>query len=191
MNQERGGDWIQTFTGRQFWPLDPRLEEIDIEDIAHALAHQCRFTGHCREFYSVAEHSVRVADYVELRMLEEWHTYPQVREAAFCALLHDASEAYLIDLARPVKRCVVGYAEAEDRVMAVIAQRFDLVDRFHWLTKEADDVLLVTEKRDLMGPPPAPWNIGREPLAEHIEPWSSEQAKDQFLRKFRALSTGR
>ena len=60
----RVGDWIQVYTGGQFWPLDPRPEEIHIEDIAHALALTCRFTGHCREFYSVAQHSLLVSYYV-------------------------------------------------------------------------------------------------------------------------------
>ena len=55
---ERGGDWMQTYSGFQFWPLDPRPEEIHVIDIAHSLANQCRYAGHCREFYSVAQHSV-------------------------------------------------------------------------------------------------------------------------------------
>ena len=53
--------WIQTFTGKKFSPLEPRREDIDILDIAHSRSMQCRFNGHCRQFYSVAEHSVRVA----------------------------------------------------------------------------------------------------------------------------------
>ena len=88
---ERVGDWIQTMSGVIFYPLDPRPEEIRIEDIAHALSHQCRFAGHCREFYSVAEHSVRVS-----------RELPQ--EFMLWGLLHDASEAYLVDLPRPIKR---------------------------------------------------------------------------------------
>lgn len=58
---ERAGDWMQTFTGRQFWPMDPRPEDLDILDIAHALSLLCRFGGHCQRFYSVAEHSVHVS----------------------------------------------------------------------------------------------------------------------------------
>lgn len=61
---DRRGDWIQTFTGRRFWPLDPRPEDVCIEDIAHALSLKCRFGGHCTRFYSVAEHSVHVSNYV-------------------------------------------------------------------------------------------------------------------------------
>src|SRR5690348_18006267 len=82
---------IHTFTGRTFCPLDPKPEDIDIQDIAHALSCQCRFTGHSRKFYSVAEHCVRVSLLVS----------PDLQLAA---LLHDASEAYLSDVARPIKR---------------------------------------------------------------------------------------
>ena len=79
---ERRGDWIQTYLGIQFWPLDPRPEEVMLFDIAHSLSNMCRFTGHCREFYSVAQHSVIVSQNVP-------------REDAAWGLLHDASEAYM------------------------------------------------------------------------------------------------
>jgi uncharacterized protein len=87
----RTGDWIQTYTGKQFWPLSPLPEDIVIEDIAHALSMQCRFGGHVRTFYSVAQHSVHVSLLVE----------PQY---ALWGLLHDAAEAYLVDLPRPIKK---------------------------------------------------------------------------------------
>lgn len=66
MTAKHGDDstWIQTFTGRQFWPLDPRAEDVDIRDIAHALSMKCRYNGHCREFYSIADHSCRVAEVI-------------------------------------------------------------------------------------------------------------------------------
>lgn len=93
---ERKGDWIQTYTGRQFWPLDPKPEEVCIEDIAHALSQQCRYAGHTIRFYSVAQHSVEIA----LRV---------PRAAALWGLLHDAAEAYLVDLPRPVKYLMPAY----------------------------------------------------------------------------------
>ena len=80
MTSERIGDWIQTYTGRQFWPLDPRVDEIHIEDIAHSLSMRCCYGGHLTDFYSVAEHSVLVSLHV-----------PQ--EFALWGLLHDAAEA--------------------------------------------------------------------------------------------------
>ena len=108
--------WIQTFTGRQFWPLEPRADEIFIEDIAHHLSNLCRFTGACRSFYSVAQHSVLVS------------LCAPPGENPLWGLLHDASEAYLIDVARPVKRsaALVGYRVAEARMMEVICECFGL-----------------------------------------------------------------
>ena len=114
MQNERVGDWIQTYTGKQFWPIDPRACEITIEDIAHALSLQCRFSGHCREFYSVAQHSCLVSSYC-------------IDEDAGWGLLHDAAEAYLVDLPRPIKRFSslgVEYRKAEERVMAAVNEAF-------------------------------------------------------------------
>jgi 5'-deoxynucleotidase YfbR-like HD superfamily hydrolase len=103
-------NWIQTFTGRQFWPLDPRPEDIELLDIAHALANKCRYTGHTRSFYSVAQHSVLVSEIVPAA-------------DAHWGLLHDASEAYLPDVARPVKRELAGFQEIENRLMGCVAER--------------------------------------------------------------------
>lgn len=102
--------WIQTFLGKPFWPLSPRPEDIDIRDIAHALAMTCRFTGHSQKFYSVAEHSVRVSRIVPAQF-------------ALHGLLHDASEAYLCDLSRPIKHgSTLGaeYCRIEDNLMQAV-----------------------------------------------------------------------
>src|SRR5580692_700756 len=107
------GDWIQTATGRQFWPMDPRPDEIFIDDIAHALSMLCRFGGHCLRFYSVAEHSVLLS-----RVAPQKHK--------LWALLHDASEAYLVDVPRPIKPMLVGYKAAEEKIQRAIAVRFNL-----------------------------------------------------------------
>lgn len=176
----RKGDWMQTYTGRQFWPMDPRPEEVCIEDIAHALSLQCRFAGHCREFYSVAEHSVRVA-----RVLRDRGHSPVVQ---LMGLLHDASEAYLVDVPRPLKPYLKGYRPAEDAVMAAICERFGLRGLDDWpFIKEADNILLATEARDLMGPPPAPWAEMPPPLWETIVPESPGTAKMIFLTYFKDL----
>lgn len=103
--------WIQTFTGRQFWPLNPRAEDVCIEDIAHALSMKCRYTGHCRQFYSVAQHSVIMT---ELSLSPHW------------ALMHDAAEAYMPDVARPVKRLIPQLKDVEDGLLKVIAEAFSL-----------------------------------------------------------------
>src|SRR5690242_11754504 len=89
--QPRRGDWMQTYTGRRFWPLDPRVDDIDIGDIAHHLSLVCRFAGACREFYSVAQHCVGVS-------------YVCDPKDALWGLLHDAAEAYVGDMVRPLKR---------------------------------------------------------------------------------------
>jgi hypothetical protein len=112
----RKGDWIQTFSGVEFYPFDPLPSEILIEDIAHALSMQCRYAGHVRRFYSVAEHCVRVAELLPI-------------EDRLWGLLHDASEAYLVDLPRPIKRhSEIGrlYREAEAVLMESICDRFNL-----------------------------------------------------------------
>ena len=170
--------WINTYMGRQFWPLAPRVEDVDIEDIAHALSMQCRFTGHVREFYSVAQHCVLVAE----------HVPPGDR---LWALLHDAPEAYLIDLARPVKQSpeMVGYRNAEDRLMRVIAQRFGLGGDIPASVKDADNRMLMTEAHALITMHPqwlieAPW----QPYEGGITPWSPWTACTRFLNRFYAFA---
>lgn len=177
----RHGDWMQTYTGRQFWPLDPRPEEIEIEDIAHAIANQCRFAGHCRVFYSVAQHSVLVS------LLAGEHD----RMAMRAALLHDASEAYVVDVPRPLKRFLPNYAEIEDRVMRAIEVRFDLETGIleHPSIKHWDEVMLATEARDIMGGETGgKWSLRAAPDCEKIEPWNPERAENEFLRRFGIVS---
>lgn len=184
--RERFGTWQQTFTGVQFWPCDPRPEEVCIEDIAHALSLQCRFAGHCREPYSVAQHSVLVASWI-------WGETNGDRIAALAGLLHDAAEAYCVDVPRPLKPFLEGYKNIEQGIAAAIAERFGLrADVFeHPIVKRADEVLLMTEKRDLLGPSPAPWTFAQgvdvKPLFKVIEPWSWRDAEERFLDRFAVL----
>ena len=167
-------EWIQTAAGRKFYPLHPRVEDIDIEDIAHALSLNCRFNGHCRTFYSVAEHSVR-----ESRLLEG--------DEAMWGLLHDASEAYLTDLPRPVKVQMPAFRDWEDKLEKIIIEHFGLTWPMPEAVKVADDRLLSTEARDLMAEPPDVWSWTAEVLAERIEPWSWEEAKRTYLTRFAEL----
>lgn len=168
-------DWIQTYSHRQFRPLDPDPAAIDVADIAHSLALQCRFNGHCRTFYSVADHSIRVS-----RAVPPDH--------ALWGLLHDATEAYLSDMPRPIKVQMPIYRAAEDRLMQVIAARFGLPWPMPAPVHHADNVLLVTEQRDLMGPPPASWGLVAEPLAERIVPLSPQESERAFLARFDELT---
>jgi hypothetical protein len=127
-------DWIRTFTGKRFYPLQPRLQDIDIADIAHALSLQCRFTGHCKRHYSVAEHSLIVASLVP-------------EEQQMQALLHDASEAYLTDVPRTLKRLpeYAFYREAEKRLQALIYEYFDCDPEDAPVLKKADVAALGLE----------------------------------------------
>lgn len=177
------GNWVQTFTGRQFWPLDPRPEDVCIEDIAHALALTSRFGGHCREPYSVAQHSVLVSRFVAQRNPEH----------ALCGLLHDAAEAYVGDMVAPIKRQaqLAHYRRLEDRVLRVILDRFGVfpshADSLSPIVRRADLHLLATEARDFMAPPPESWGLWVEPLAERIHPWSWRTSEKRFLEAFDAL----
>lgn len=180
VSPDRLGDWMQTFTGRQFWPLDPRPEEIDIADIAHALAHDCRYGGHCLRFYSVAEHSVLLARAVA----------PQHRLAA---LMHDSPEGYLRDLVRPVKRTMPAYRTAETAIWLAICARFGLPPELPAEVHQADNRILVDERQQNMAPPPAPWADCEqvEPLGVTLQFWTPMMAEIQFLAMFDTLTSNR
>ncbi|MBN1945286.1 MAG: hypothetical protein JW797_06385 [Bradymonadales bacterium] len=167
--------WIQTYTGKQFYPLDPRPSDIDLVDIAHSLSLQCRFSGHCLQFYSVAEHSVRVSAILPANL-------------ALWGLLHDAAEAYLTDLPRPVKGRFPEFRVIEDRLLEVIARHYDLVWPMPAEVALADSRLLATEARDLMAVSPEPWGLGVEPLEGQIQPWLPDRAETAFLARFREIT---
>jgi hypothetical protein len=178
----RKGNWIQTYTGRQFWPLDPRPEEIHLEDIAHALSNQCRFSGHTKWFFSVAQHSANVAEVLLTEMqadltVQRW------------GLLHDASEAYVVDVPRPIKRLMPAYIDAEEVVQQAIAERFGLPWPMPEPVHEIDGAMLATEAKFLLKPPPAPWEAMPEPLdrAILVESMPPQLAKDYFLMKAEQL----
>lgn len=179
---ERVGCWLQTYSGRQFWPLDPRPEDVVIEDVAHALSLQCRYGGHTRKFYSVAEHCWRASQICD-------------GENALWGLLHDASEAYLVDLPRPLKRfSALGgeYRQVEARLMDVICERFGLTAVEPAEVKRADDFLLHWEARDLMAPHPEPW-VGEGTMIlprSVIDTLSPCLAEIAFLERFRELYAG-
>lgn len=166
--------YIQTFTGRRFFPLSAAPGEIDIRDIAHSLALQCRFNGHCREFYSVAQHCVAVAALLPPSL-------------ALWGLLHDAAEAYLGDLPRPVKQQLPQFSDAEDRLLELIAGHFNLGWPMPAQVKRADDIMLVTEARDLMG---MEWFVGPDirPEAQRVMPVGPAEAERMFLARFEQLA---
>jgi hypothetical protein len=169
--------WIQTYSGVEFHPLSPRIVDIHIEDIAHGLSHICRFAGHVRKFYSVAEHSVRVSYEVE-RL-----GGPAL---ALEGLLHDATEAYIVDIPSPIKksRHLAGYRDVEVALDMAIRNRFRLPACESAAVRAADLTLLATEARDLLGPAPRTWQHRPAPLPDTIEPWSPEMARDIFLNRY-------
>jgi hypothetical protein len=179
----RKGDWINTYTGRKMWPLDPLPEDLDIRDIAHALALQCRFTGHVRQFYSVAQHCVEVAN----RVPEEHKLW---------ALLHDASEAYLTDLARPVKHQaeMQPYRDAEKKLMEAVCLRFELPLKQPECVTAADHVMLITEAKSLLKMHPD-WLVDWKHLGDAslipIDPWNPYRSEYEFLWHFERLTNGR
>jgi len=188
---------IRTFTGRKFWPLNPAPEDLDILDIAHALSLVCRFTGHTRSFYSVADHSLRVSVRAEKIAMDEWRNNPYsttqsriafCRDVALWGLLHDASEAYLCDVPSPLKHFSdMGniYRGYEKRLLEVIAQRYDLLPVEPAYVHIADRLFLEAEMRDLMGQGKVVVSIGS------IMPLSSQTAETLFLRRFHALTSAR
>ncbi|MET0559736.1 MAG: hypothetical protein ABW065_13880 [Solirubrobacterales bacterium] len=177
---------IHTVSGRWIDPLAPDPASIEIEDIAQALANQCRFGGHCRAFYSVAQHSVHVAEVCEQR--------GGAADEALAALMHDSSEAYLVDLPHPLKhRSPLGapYKLAEARLEEAIRERFGLAPPDAEL-KAIDRALLATERRAIAsGGDPWPELEGIEPLEIEIDPWGPPRARREFLASFERLDAAR
>lgn len=188
--------WITTYTGRRFYPLAPRPQDVCLEDIAHALSMKCRWTGHVRTFYSVAEHSVRVA-----RLLNDQGFDARVQLAG---LLHDATEAYLPDVASPIKGAVIladltkpgefarTFTAHEDLLLTAICkglgvQGVDCTCLCAAEVRRADLTLLVTEARDLMhGTDDWEW-MPPPPLDRVIEPMAPGTAEAWFRSDFDAL----
>lgn len=176
-------DHIETYLGKRFRPLSPRRDDISVIDIAHALSHQCRFSGHTKFHYSVAQHSVLVS-----RLL--WAESPDVQ---LWGLLHDASEAYLVDLPTPLKndRRLSFYREAEAKLMEVVCDHFRLPFTEPEVVRKADAVMLSTEVRDLMPGRGDHWSkLTEQPTLERIKPWTPEYSKGQFLKAFVELTGG-
>lgn len=171
--------WIQTYSGKAFYPLNPDPSKIDIVDIAHSLSMQCRYNGHCVRFYSVAEHCVTLS-------------FAVAPEHSLWALLHDASEAYLSDVPRPIKHLLTGYAEAEKRLENAIFEHFGLRGPVPAQVKEYDFRILNNERADLMQTCERDWEPMGEPLGDstiHRWGWDWRTARQAFLFRFHQLNT--
>lgn len=168
--------WMQLYSGRRFYPLSPRAEDIDPADIAHALSLLCRYGGHIDRFYSVAEHCVLMSQAVPA-------------EHALWALLHDATEAYVVDVPRPLKRELADYARIEGGVMLAIVERFGLPSAsMPFEVHDADNRILLDETAVLM-PRRERWvQDDLEPLGAAIAGWPPYEAERRYLGRLRELS---
>jgi hypothetical protein len=168
-------DWIITYSGRVYHPLRPRAEEVVIEDIANALAKLCRFGGHTRTHYSVAEHCVHVSHLVP-------HQY------ALQALLHDATEAYVVDVPTPVKMALGSvYSEIEHANWVAIAQALDVPVHMDPCVKEADRAMLAAERDQLLPAGGPDWGILVKAPDVAIYGWDWQRARDEFMRRYDQL----
>ncbi|QZH73954.1 MAG: hypothetical protein JY451_09270 [Erythrobacter sp.] len=169
------GPTIMLASGRRFDLLDPWLSEFGIEDIAQGLANVCRYAGQCRTFYSVAEHSLLVSE--------------TVSRYAFEALLHDAAEAFIGDITRPLKRLLPDYREIEARIEDAVIERFGLDRAAKATIKEADLRVLAAEQEQVMAPGCADWarEAGITPAPVTVRSLSPIVARAAFLRRYEEL----
>lgn len=133
--------WMETHTGKKIYPFDIRIEDIDIGDISHSLSMKCRFGGHTKEFYSIAEHCIYCSWFIDNPDLKLF------------ALLHDAAEAYLPDLIRPIKNHVPFLVDAEKDIIVKIMEKFvgRAPNEFERKQiKEIDNIMLLTEASQLL-----------------------------------------
>jgi len=173
-NLQRSPGWIQTITKKKFCPMDPKTEDINITDIAISLSRQCRFTGHTHRFYSVAEHSVRVC-WLLPQYYKKW------------GLMHDAAEAYIGDMASPIKKLFPKFTEMEEKIQEKIAERFGLNLPIPDEVAELDLIMLATEKRDMMDPSEHEWGPLPDPASITVEGWDWEESYAIFMMEFDKL----
>jgi 5'-deoxynucleotidase YfbR-like HD superfamily hydrolase len=157
---------VRTYSGIYFDFLNPTIDMINIEDIAHSLSNQCRFNGHLPNFYSVAQHSVHCAE-----MVSEPYKLQ--------ALLHDASEAYIVDIPKPIKPYLTNYKDMEDKIMYLIAEKFGFDYPFSQEVKKADEDRLIFEWENI---------FLAKPYKSKSLCWSNDYAKNRFLLMFDELT---
>jgi len=172
--------WVQTFTGKKFWLTNPKPETIDIKDIAHSLALQCRYTGSTTTHYSVAQHSVIVSQIVP----------PQL---ALCGLMHDAAEAYIHDINKPYKDLISSrFIEfIEIKIDVAIYDKFDIEPYYFDCpeVKEADLMVLRAEALQVLAHPPIEaWHENLPKKEILITEWPWELAEGLFLKRFYELT---
>ena len=175
-------NFLQTFTGKKFFPLAPEKYEIDIRDLAHGCALENRYGGQTDVPYSVAQHCILVAEILSTRLGRP--------DLAFEGLMHDAAEGLIKDLPRDIK-VALGDAykkRIEEPFEHLIAKRFGLVYPWPAEVKVADGIALMTERRDLFSRRNPDWVQQVEPMEEKVTPWGWAEAEWRFLREFEMLA---
>jgi hypothetical protein len=175
--RDKRGHFITTYSGAKFFIEDANVEDIPLFDIAHALSQNCRYNGHLERFYSVAEHSCIVADYVKGGSQD-----PKLRRTA---LLHDLSEAFVPDIPRPFKPFINGFEEMEEKIMESAAKVFDIYWPFPEEVIWVDQNIVRAEAEKLYRNPPD-WTKYYEDVVDQkdITGWEPRYARDQWLSYF-------
>lgn len=183
IDKHRGG-WTQTASGQKFYHREPNSHRFRLWDIAHQLAQVNRYGGSCRFPYSVAQHSVHMAE----------HAYKETQDVvlALDCLFHDAAEAYIGDMKRPIKYDLLDYLVLEDDVESALRHAFSFVGVPHIQTdacKEIDRRIVFDEKAQLLFDGGHDWSLGpAQPLGIKIRRWSFEKARKRFAQTATALA---
>lgn len=167
--------FMVTHSGVEIDPFDPHPDQIVFKDIAWALSNLARFTGH-GPFYSVAQHSIIVASFLETELV--------AHDTLVAGLLHDAAEAYVGDMAAPLKSRMPAYQEVENRILRVIFQKFGVPYPASLLVEYADKMVLATERRDILTQGVTPWKVSNDyrPLDIRITPWNPHMSYFGFMQ---------
>lgn len=167
--------FIETYSGKQFKFLNPTAASIDIIDIAHALSLMCRFCGHSRYLYSIADHSLRVSSLVS-------------QKNKLVALLHDSAEAYIGDISRPLKYSLPEISIIEKDIRDAIFEKFNVGKYDEAEVIKADDIMLATEAKYFMSNWET-WKLSEKPIENYFFGMPTvERSNDEFLKTFRSLT---
>lgn len=182
MESYKGKDWIETYTGRQFRPMDPDPRAFNLLDAAHSLAYKCRYNGHTQRFYSVAEHTCLMTNYA----------YRQLGVRAPSVLLevltHDWPETFFPDVCRPLKQFCPELVAAERRVGGMIREWLGLRGEVPEIVKELDSRIIVDERCAVMVNSPHNWSTDAlEPLGVEVRCWDPQKAEQSWLTMAAAL----
>lgn len=175
--------WTNTFSGKVCLPLLPEETTYNIVDIAHSLGMQCRWNGHVKRFLSVGQHCCYAHDFVKDKSAKKQ------------ALLHDATESALSDVARPIKGFLTGYVELEHRTETSLYRQFNIVptEATTKSVKEIDTLLLIRERALLINKADREWGFEGidtsyiDEMLPTIPSWSPAKAKKEFLKRFWSL----